>query len=192
MRKCLILLFVFAVPSAFAAPVWTWVDSQGQVHYSDRPVPGARQIDLPSAQGFPAPSRAPSTRAAEPSRAASSRGTTSYRAFNIVSPAPQETLWNIGGNLTVRIELQPALEAGHQLDVYLDGQRAYLSTTSLQLTVPNVFRGTHSLEAVIIDAAGREVQRSPAVPFIVQATSIQNPQNPLRSQAQGRGASTGN
>jgi len=179
MRKCLILLFVLSVQSALAAPVWTWVDSQGQVHYSDRPVPGARQIDLPGAQGFSAPAPAP-TRGASGARSESSRAATTYQRLNIVSPGQQETLWNIGGNLNVRVELQPRLEAGHQLDVYLDGQRAYLNTTSPQFTVSNVFRGTHTIEAVIIDAAGREVQRSAAVPFVVQATSVQNPQNPLR------------
>ncbi|HLF09843.1 MAG TPA: DUF4124 domain-containing protein [Gammaproteobacteria bacterium] len=189
MRKWLILMSLLSVASASAAPAWRWVDSEGQVHYSDRPVPGAREIDLPGAEGFSAPQRAtqpPSQNTpTEPQRPAAN-----YRTFNIVSPVQQETLWNIGGNLTVRVELAPGLQAGHRLDVFLDGQRTNLNAGSLELTVPNVFRGIHSVQAVIIDASGQEVLRSLSVPFMVQQTSIQNPNSP-QAQA-GRAAQSGN
>ena len=41
--------------------------------------------------------------------------------------------------------------------------------------MPNVFRGVHTVQAVVIDAEGRELQRSPPVPFVVQQTSILDP-----------------
>jgi hypothetical protein len=171
MRKWLILLSALAVHSASAAPAWTWVDAQGQVHYSDRPVPGARQIDLPGAQSFPGgvrtTNRAPRN-SADPAGGA-------YQALNIVSPAPQETLWNIGANLNVLVELAPNLRPGHRIDVTLDGQRANLNSTRLQFALPNVFRGAHALQAHVIDEAGQVVQSSPPVQFVVQQTSTQNP-----------------
>ena len=116
MRKWLILLSALAVQIASAAPAWTWVDAQGQVHYSDRPVPGARQIDLPGAQGFSSPAPA-ATRAPQ----ASVPTGPVYETFNIVSPAPQETLWNIGTNVNVLIELAPGLRPGHRVDVRSTG-----------------------------------------------------------------------
>jgi hypothetical protein len=182
MSKWLILLSVLAA-SAGAAPVWTWVDANGQVHYSDRPEPGARQIDLPGSEpgSSSAPAQQPSaveTPSAAPGATTQPQVAVRYRTLDVQTPAQQETLWNIGGTLEVQIAIAPALQPGHRLDVYLDGARRNLDTTSTQFTVPDVFRGTHSLQAVVIDGTGREILRSQSVQFVVQQTSILNPSNP--------------
>ncbi len=172
MRKWLIFLTVMCVQSAQAVPAWTWVDANGQVHYSDTPVPGARQIELGSPQGFSVPQ--PTPRRSAPQEPQPTADIT-YETFSIASPAPQETLWNIGATLPVLIELAPPLAANHRLDVVLDGQRVGLNARRLQFAVPNVFRGEHTLQAVVIDSNDRVVQTSPTVPFVVQQTSTQNP-----------------
>ena len=180
MRKWLILLSTMLVTAASGAPAWTWVDADGQVHFSDRPVPGARQVELAGAQGFGAPAARPTsavpTEAAQPPASAQAP----YRAINITSPAEQQTLWNIGATLSVQIEIDPPLSTAHRMDLILDGQRRNVNAASLQVTLPNVFRGTHTLQAVVIDASGTEVMRSPTRNFIVQQNSIQNPNSLLR------------
>jgi hypothetical protein len=157
------------------------VDSAGQVHYSDRPVPGATQVELSGAQAFGTPAPVPTSRAGATSRADQQvpTNTTPYRTFNIVSPSQQETLWNIGANLNVQVVLEPGLQPGHRLDVFIDGQRKNLDTTSTQLAVPDVFRGIHSVQAVVVDVRGAEVLRSLATTFMVQQASVQNPNSPL-------------
>ena len=175
MRKWLILLF--ALPAtASSAPAWTWVDANGQVHFSDRPVPGARQIELAAAQGFGMPVAAPS--GTRPDAAGQAPGP--YQSIEVVSPTEQETLYNIGATLNVIVQFRPALLPGHRFDLALDGQRRNLNTTNPSLTLANVFRGSHSLQVVVIDAAGTEVMRSPPRTFFVQQTSIQNPNNRQR------------
>lgn len=171
MRKWLILIAVSFSPPVQAVPVWTWVDTNGTVHYSDTPVPGARQIELSEAQGFSAP-RAAARRPAEAAQPATPAG---YETLRIASPNAGETLWNIGGTLTVRVELAPQLAPTHRLDVVLDGQRARLESNRLQFQLPNVYRGEHTLQAVIVGADGQVVQSSPPVRFVVQQTSVQNP-----------------
>ena len=195
MRKCLILLFAFTATSVSGAPAWTWVDANGQVHYSDTPVPGAKQIELSGAQGFGTAPRAqmqgaqtpgaqaPNQQAARPGER-SAAATQRYRTFNIVSPKQQETLWNTGSTVTVQVELDPPLQAGHHLDVFLDGQRRNLSGTGTDIALDNIDRGIHSVQAVIVDQTGAEVLRSLATTFMVQQTSIQNPQNPQRPRPQ--------
>jgi len=81
----------------------------------------------------------------------------------------------------------PPLSAAHRVDLSLDGQRRNLNTGSLQMTVPNVFRGTHTLQVVVIDAAGAEVMRSPTRNFSVQQNSIQNPSSPIVQQRRANG-----
>jgi hypothetical protein len=152
-----------------------WVDANGQVHYSDRPVPGAQQVELAGAQ--PSGQRV----AAGPASRRGPEATASpapYQAIDIVSPADQETLWNIGAVLNVQVRFRPALQPGHRFDVALDGQRRNLNTTSGRVVLPDVFRGTHTLEVIVLDASGAEIMRSPTRTFFVQQTSIQSPTNP--------------
>ena len=186
MRKWLILLSALLVTAASGTPAWTWKDADGQVHFSDRPVPGAQQVELSGAQGFGAPAARPATATgagAQPAQTA----TPPYRSIDIASPAEQETLWNIGTMLNVRIEMDPPLAAVHRVDLILDGQRQNLNRASLQMTVPNVFRGTHTLQVVVIDPAGAEVMRSPTRNFVVQQNSIQNPSSPIVRQRRANG-----
>ena len=166
-----------------AQQAYRWTDENGQVHYSDRPVPGATEVRLSGAQGYsPARSTAPPVATsqtdaeppAEDPRAA-------YRVFTVVQPAQQETLWNIGATLNVQVDVQPALQAGHHLGAFLDGELIDVGATGTQFQLTDVFRGLHDLQAVILDSNGREVLRSLPVSFMVQQTSILNPNNPNRN-----------
>ena len=165
--------------ASLAVPVWTWVDEHGLRHYSDRPVPGARLIELASAPvvSLPAPA-APGAPEPAPNDADAALPTAPYTTFAIASPADGQTLWNIEGRLEVRVELAPALQPGHRLDVALDGTRVELGAAGPQFTVPEVYRGVHTLNAVIVDDRGMELLRSAGVTFVVQQTSILNPNNP--------------
>jgi Domain of unknown function (DUF4124) len=169
MRKWLILLSALSGTTAIAAPAWTWVDANGTVHFSDRPVPGARQVELSGAQGFGA--QAPARVAPADGDAAQA---TPYQAVEIVSPADQETLWNIGATLHVQVRFQPALQSGHRYDLVLDGQRRNVEATAGRVSLPDVFRGAHTLQVVVIDSAGTELMRSPPRTFFVQQTSVAN------------------
>jgi hypothetical protein len=179
MRTCLVLLIGLLSAAVSGAPAWRWVDETGQVHYSDRPVAGAEQIELSGAQTFPS-TRPSLPRVSETEQAtqAPAAPTARYRRFDILSPTQQETLWNIGSVLPVQVAVEPSLQAGHHLDVYMDGQHRDLNATSAQFSVPEVFRGVHALQAAIVDANGNEVLRSAVVTFNVQQTSILNPNNP--------------
>jgi len=177
MRRLWLCLIVLVSASAAAVPVWRWVDENGTTHYSDRPVEGAERIELESAQSFPSarpPPPRPTPRSGEQERPVAAR----YRSVDVVSPEEQETLWNIGSTLDVQVALDPPLQQGHRMDVYLDGQRQNIEATSSTFIVPEVWRGMHTLQAVVLDSNGQELARSPQVSFMVQQTSIQNPNNP--------------
>jgi len=166
---------------ALAAPAWRWVDQNGQVHYSDRPVPGATQIDLPAPQASGAPPQAqPSSATSATTAASPPTATERYASVEIVSPAEQETLRGEPGTVTVQVSFQPPLQAAHRFDIAVDGQRRNLAAATTSVTLPNVFRGQHTLQAIVLDATGREVARSPVRTFFIQQVSTQNPNSPLR------------
>lgn len=180
MRTWWLCLIALCCGAASAETVWRWVDEDGVIHYSDRPMPGAEPVELDSPQSFPG-LRAPQPPRPQPRSGDgrdSRQSAAPYSSVEIVSPEEQETLWNIGATLDVDLRVQPSLRAGHSLDVVLDGERQNLNATSTSVTVPEVYRGVHTLQALVVDADGTEIQRSSSVTFMVQQTSVLNPNNP--------------
>lgn len=171
MLKCLIALTSLLSVVAAAQPVWTWVDEEGRRHYSDRPVEGATRIELATPQTFEGAAPAP----ASPAGAQPSGQTQGYTTFEILSPGPQETLANIGSTMSVELATVPALQPAHRIEIEYDGERLPLSTRSLSISVTDVFRGEHTLAAVIVDAGGAEIARAGPVTFFVQQRSGQAP-----------------
>jgi hypothetical protein len=175
MRWISVALLLVLCAGAAASEVWRWVDDQGVVHYSDRPQPGAERVEMKSVQSYQAPQLAPQPG----SRAEESEGRTeaqaAYSRLSIVSPADGETLWNIGGELNVQLTMNPPLASGHELEIYLDGQRVDGVPQATQFTLGEVYRGEHRLRASIVDASGRELVSSATIVFYVQQASVQNP-----------------
>ena len=180
------LLLLLLVSAGALAQAYTWVDENGVRHYSDKPHPGAELIQLQSSQR----ARTTRPRTAARSLETTPAGTTTaepvsaYRAIEIVRPSHQEVLWNIGGELSVALRLRPGLQVGHRVRLVYDGATLDgLPTNSQDLQLSDVFRGVHTLQAVVEDSQGTELARSRTVTFNVQATSILNPQRPAQTRA---------
>jgi hypothetical protein len=172
LRPIILLLALFAADSALAQ-AYTWTDENGVVHYSDRPEPGAKRINLPESNIVRA-TAAPSGNAAAADSAESTPDQPfRYESLEVVAPSPEETLWNIDGVLSVSLALSPALQPGHQVRIYFDGNARVVSGTSFQLE--DVYRGVHNIQAEILDEAGEMKIRSLPNRFYVQQTSVVRP-----------------
>ena len=118
------------------AQAYRWVDENGVVHYSDRPVDGAEQILLPRDNQQRRPTPPPRTTTAQQSAPdeQAQEESVGYESLIISSPAPEETLWNIEGVLNVSLSIQPGLQPGHRVRVYFDGTPQIVTGASFQLT----------------------------------------------------------
>lgn len=156
-----------------AATTYKWVDKDGKVHYSDSPPPEgqATEADLPPLITVPA-TPASSAPPAEPEPAAPRPY---YQALRITAPANDQALWLNSGELGVSLVVAPVLRGNHAVVVFLDGKQAAGPTQQAQVTIPGVVRGTHVLTAVIVDAKGQILVRSPAVTVHVHKKSVANP-----------------
>ena len=172
LRSLVTLLCLLAAAAAVAQEAYRWVDEDGVVHYSDRPREGAEAIVLP------APNVA-TTRRVQPPAAQSradeessreSQQQEGYTSIEIVSPKAEETLWNIEGVLNVSVALQPALQPGHQVRAYFDGEMQPVSGTSFQLQ--EVWRGVHNIQVEVVDATGKVMIRSQPSRFYVQQNTV--------------------
>ena len=168
----LVLLGLLVMPFAAAYEAYVWTDEDGVVHYSDRPVPGAKRIELSDPNASQSLARRPgeADQAGDQDEQADTAGPVRYESFEIVSPGAEETLWNIEGVLNVSMALSPPLQPGHQVRVYFDGSPQIVSGTSLQLQ--EVWRGVHNLQAEVLDETGKMLIRSRTNRFYVQQTTV--------------------
>lgn len=162
---------VFAA-STVMAQAYRWTDANGVVHYSDRPQEGAEVIELPKSTPSATPFSPRITQTAQDEPVASEEPAFAYESIEVSAPAPEETLWNIGGVLNVTLNLQPALQSGHQVRVYFDGQARSVAGTSFQLQ--EVYRGAHNIQAEVLDENGQLMGRSQPTRFYVQQNAIGN------------------
>ncbi len=171
---CLLALSVQAQETR--RELWTWKDANGVTQYSDRPVPGARRVELttstPPPSAAPAPAR-PGTPAtpATPSAATGMR----YRSLEIWYPESGASFFGADATVNVRMRSEPNLAAGDRLVLYLDGKLVEGGGDSYDYTLSNLERGVHQLAAVIVDAQGTEKIRSQPRVFNVQQPSSIEP-----------------
>ena len=171
-RTILVLLGLLVAPFATAGEAYVWTDDEGVVHYSDRPVPGARKIELaePNTGRSPAPRRPEAANGDAGEEPAEPQAPFRYESLEVASPGAEQTLWNIGGVLNVSLALSPPLQPGHQVRVYFDGNAQIVEGTSFQLQ--EVWRGVHNLQAEVLDETGKMLIRSQTNRFYVQQNSI--------------------
>jgi hypothetical protein len=172
MRPILALLGLLATASA-SADVWRWVDENGVVHFSDTPVEGAEQVDVSaSARTTGARVYRDTTPSAAPGeeQPAGEEEAFRYQSLTITSPAAEETLWNIEGTLSVTLSVSPALQTGHRVRVYFDGEPRMVNATSF--TIDEVWRGVHNIQAEVLDETGKLMIRSQPNRFYVQQNTI--------------------
>src|ERR1700676_2300922 len=108
-----IVLASLAAFAGQAAVIYKWTDSDGVIHYSDQPVPGAEKIFTASGSstGGSASSTARPANPGTPTPKKTVAPGLNYSQFAITSPVPDQTFFGddvISGRLT----LDPALKPG--------------------------------------------------------------------------------
>jgi len=171
--RLLIAIGLLALGGISLAQAYRWVDDQGVVHYSDRPQPGAEEIQLSDSEPRSRPD-VPIVRSAPQRQEAADQPEepAGYTSLEFVEPESEQTLWNIGGVLNVTLSLTPTLKAGDRVRVYYDGEPMDVNGTTFRIR--EVYRGEHNLQAEIVNPQGELLIRSEPTRFYVQQTSILN------------------
>lgn len=171
--------FLVAVVLLLALPVqaevYRIVNPDGSVTFTDQPQQGAETVKLPPVSTYPAP------RVSAPVQASSGQDGESadagYSSFVVVSPAPETTIRDNQGNVSMQVRVEPALqvEQGHRIQFMVDGVDQGEPSASTGVTFQNVDRGSHSLSARLIDAEGKTLMTTPAVTVFVRQASLLSP-----------------
>jgi hypothetical protein len=181
MRKLASFLFIGFALTAGAAETWRWKDANGVVHYSDRPEPGAERVDivLASKTTGNAPTAASGT--------ANQNGTQNdvvsipYTKCVIASP-DKDQVFNAVNTVPATVQLEPELQNGHRLQVMLNG-RIYTDWPEgvMNYTLSNLYRGSYTLTARVLDANGATVCTGATITFHVRLPSLLAPARPQQN-----------
>jgi hypothetical protein len=169
-------LLAFLALALGSADVYRWIDADGQAHYTDRPHPGAERITI--IVNSPAGGAAQGNGSAvggQPPENEAQQASAGYQSLTITSPAQEQVLWNIEGQLDVGAAVQPGLQPGHILQFYLDGRMMPADPGTTQARFSEVFRGEHSLRVEVVNAAGSTLVASPMTRFFVRQTALPKP-----------------
>ena len=162
-KLAIFLCLMLVVGTVHAGKIYKWTLSNGQVVYSDKPPPAeqADEVTLEPLQTFRAP---PTPQLDDESEEQEKPKPEGYEEFKVTSPSNDATIRDNGGNVQVSLSLTPGLQAGHSIEVIMDGQPIG-SGRSTSLTLTDVDRGTHTVQATVKDGEGKEVVRSNSVIF---------------------------
>jgi hypothetical protein len=170
---CLLAVAVQAQESK--RELWKWKDANGVTHYSDRPVQGATRVEVTTMQPVPAAAPPPPSRTRSTASQRSTPAVVQYQSLEIWQPESEQSFFGTDNTVTVRLRSEPELAAGDQLRLFFDGKQVESGTNADTYTLPNVERGAHVLEALIVDDQGTVRIRSEPVVFHVMQPSVNAP-----------------
>jgi hypothetical protein len=170
MRSVLIILGLALCFSVLAQDrVYKRVNPDGSVEYSDQPIQGAEVMKVPKGSTFTMPETPAST--AAPADSTPEEASVSYDSLEITRPMNDEAIRSNEGKLTALAQVTPGLASNHRFRWRMDGEIVQ-DVNSPELRLNNVDRGSHTLEAEIVDADGKVVISSETITFHLMRYSV--------------------
>jgi hypothetical protein len=170
MRSFIFFFCLIIVLPCSAGEVFKWTSQDGQTTYSDIYRNGAEKLSIAVGKTPQARSEQSSDESAQVTNSSSS-----YQAFEIAQPQNDETIRNDGGVVEVGLSLSPNLTPGHVIHVYVDGNKLQTDLTTTQFSLNELNRGTHTLQAKVVDADGKPQIVTPSVSFHLRQAATANP-----------------
>lgn len=177
-RAARILLLAALLPSAQGQEIWRQVTESGDIRYADRPFAGAEPVALSgSSRWAPAAPPPPAGEATQRKQNAPPPGAApgSGPELTLLQPAAEQTVWGVGGELTVSLAGDLELPPGGRLLLELDGAEAGWRGNPPEVILNSVWRGEHRLRARLVDAEGRELASTPEIRFYKREPAVANP-----------------
>ena len=89
-----------------------------------------------------------------------------------MAPEQNQTLRSDVGEVHVSMLLEPALQEGHRINLSVDGIPLEAPDISTQLILRDVTRGSHAIQASIVDGEGTTVISTPVVNFHMRKAAL--------------------
>ncbi|MDH5433989.1 MAG: DUF4124 domain-containing protein [Gammaproteobacteria bacterium] len=188
----LTIALIFSTGLLADKKVYRWVDEAGNVHFSDVPVEGGKEITLKGVssisndnartgpldlsklpnkgqqpKNLPASkdSKFNSFQDSEKKEAAKQLADEVYEEVKITSPEDESAVRNNAAIVEISASVKPKLFEGHTLVFELDGKEVENESGGFKVTVENVEYGDHSVRVKVVDELGVTIEQSKSVKF---------------------------
>jgi hypothetical protein len=173
MKYLLAILLLFNTLYCHAS-VYTQTDSDGSAVYSDVPLSTkSEQIDVPEATEMQVITTESTT---PPEQAIQSTSKKPYTIFEISSPLDKETIQN-QPIITIKIKIEPQLQKGDKVQVYLDGIPQGLPAARAYFDLNLIERGEHQVSATLFDENNKSLKQAGPITIYVHRASVNQPSN---------------
>lgn len=164
MMKKITIILLAIIPAICFSAVYKWVDENGKIHYSDTPkTVGEKPIDLPEATTYsPPPQSGIESSSKEDKKKQNNETFQGYKSISITSPKDGDSIHSAPGNITFNVSIEPAIQEGHAIQIYVDGKKA-AQESGTTITANYLDRGSHSVSASVVDGAGTKLLTSPNI-----------------------------
>jgi hypothetical protein len=154
--------------------VYKWTDTDGVVHYSDQPVPGAEKIPTSgSANGIGGATRS----AAGTAQTKIPAPGLDISVLTIESPAKDQVFF-ADDIVPIRLHLEPPLQPNQSITWHLNGEllndQAPGATNFVLQSLP---RGAYTIAATVTDSDSGQSQSTDSITFYVRQPSELAPQH---------------
>ncbi|MCL9684608.1 DUF4124 domain-containing protein [Legionella maioricensis] len=177
MNKLFLLAALIMMTCTSHAEVYTWTDSQGVVHFSDNPHPGAEKLKIPDDQSFSTPSPSSSSPKQEVTPVQEENNTSeksdrTYTKIAIRDPLNQATIRNNQGYVVVSVELEPKLSEGDNLQILFDGAPLGDPQPNTIFELNGIYRGSHTIAVQVVNANGEVLLTSDPITIFMQRPRV--------------------
>ncbi|MGB5439503.1 MAG: DUF4124 domain-containing protein [Gammaproteobacteria bacterium] len=173
MKKLLVLLVL--ISCAAAAEIYRSQDEKGEWTFSDRPSPSAERMKLP-----PLSTYTPTVKSLPPDVDRKEAAASPYNVMVLVEPKNESVIRDQQGEVGISVDLDPLLKTrqGHKIQYYLDDKPHGKPSESSRHRLEIMDRGTHTLGASVLNAAGEVLVSATPVTIYIQRISKLNPNAP--------------
>jgi hypothetical protein len=163
---CLSLICSSRIYAEEQKKVYRWVDSQGQVHYSDKKPLDKEELE---ASKLPALLEYKEQKTAPTNNAQRSKKVTDYHSLTIYSPKKEvkRSLQQANEPLNISVSVSPGLRPGDVIRITLDG-RVVSKSSSRSVSIAQIVFGKHRIDAAVLNKRGRILKRAKPVSFEIQ------------------------
>ena len=160
--SCLLVICVWSFQSqADEKNIYKKTDDKGVVEFTDVPGKNTKPIRVPPMNTYKQ-KKLPSIK----SKPLPAEVKEAYTELSITSPLHDKAIRENSGKIVIKLKITPALKSEHKILVSIDGDsKTAIKGTSSSVTFDNISRGTHTVQASIIDSEDKVIIKAEATTF---------------------------
>lgn len=174
LNSLLLSTVLLCVVQSASAAIYTYTDASGAPVFTDTPPKqqAVETLDFGPTHQVPSTVSAPVIHPPPVYHQAAEPLPIVYQSLRILTPEPDATIRANDRQFIITVNSEPSLLKAHYYRFLVDGKAVSPPTRSPVLRITEVDRGTHLLAVEIINAEGAVLERTPAQPFHLQQSTL--------------------